>query len=316
LKIKNWHRRIAASFVAAGLWLPATSYALNIPLQDSSFESFVVPALGYAYSNEYRPDSPWVDDLDSPVGFHQDDGESSWLYNAAYAENPTNSRRGSPRSGFQAMHGRANYSAQETSAVFEAGRTYAFSLWAQNDEVLDNGNGVFMYIFDGTAPFSDAASLAVALVTSINQRLDGMTAAKSQANWSQISVSHTVAPGAPEIGHPIGVGFFARLDSAVDDASLTLVPPEADFDGDDDIDGADFLLWQRGLGLDARDHFLNGGLGDGDSAVDDGDLAVWITQFGSSGSTLAQQVPESGGVLWAALAAAAVARRESQRGLA
>ena len=51
-----------------------------------------------------------------------------------------------------------------------------------------------------------------------------MTAAQSQANWAQISISHFVATGAPEIGHPIGVGFFARRDSAVDDASLSSVP--------------------------------------------------------------------------------------------
>ena len=54
------------------------------------------------------------------------------------------------------MHGLANYSAQETSAVFEAGRTYTFSLYAQNDELLNDTNGVFMYIFDGNVPFSDA----------------------------------------------------------------------------------------------------------------------------------------------------------------
>ena len=51
-----------------------------------------------------------------------------------------------------------------------------------------------------------------------------MTAIQSQANWTQVSVSHTVAPGALEIGHPVGVGFFARRDTAVDDATLASVP--------------------------------------------------------------------------------------------
>ena len=119
------------------------------------------------------------------------------------------------------MHGLFNYSAQETNAVFEAEKTYTFSLWAQNDEILNDTNGVFMYIFDGTIPFSDANSLSSSLITAINKRLPGMTSAQSQTNWTPISISHTVALGAPEIGHPVGVGFFARRDTAVDDASLS-----------------------------------------------------------------------------------------------
>src|SRR6185295_8001899 len=152
----------------------------------SSFEAFTVPALGYAYSNTYRPTSAWVDDLDNPPGYTQDDGFSSWLYNSTYAEDATNSRRGSPRTGNQAMHGLANYSAQETSAVFEANTLYTFSMWAQNDQVLDNTNGLFMYIFDGTIPFSDANSLASSLTTAINNRTAGMTQAQSQANWTKV----------------------------------------------------------------------------------------------------------------------------------
>ncbi|HEX6963719.1 MAG TPA: PEP-CTERM sorting domain-containing protein [Lacipirellula sp.] len=229
MKISNWCRNVAATLLVAGIWIPSVSYAVSIPLGDPSFEDFVVPAVGYAYSNEYRPTSAWVDDLDSPPGYTQDDGNSAWLYNSAYAEDASNSRRGAPRTGNQAMHGLANYSAQETTAVFEANRTYTFSLWAQNDELLDQSNGLFMYIFDATVPFSDGNSLANlgGAFTAINARQAGMTAAQSQANWTQVSVSHTVAPGAPEIGHPIGVGFFARRDTSVDDATLTAIPEPA-----------------------------------------------------------------------------------------
>jgi hypothetical protein len=147
-------------------------------------------------------------------------------YSATYAENATYTKRASPRTGTQAMHGLGRYSAQETSAVFEAGRTYTFSLWAQNDVDLNETNGVFMYIFNGNVPFSDSNALASSLITAINARTASMDAAQSQANWTQLSISHFVAPGAPEIGAPIGVGFFARKDSAVDDAALTSVVPE------------------------------------------------------------------------------------------
>ena len=227
MKINNWHRKVAAALVAAGISLP-TAYAVDIPLGDPSFETYVVPSRGYAYAADplgaYRPTSPWVDDLDAPAGYTQDDAASNWLYSATYAESTTFTKRPAPRTGSQAMHGLNNYSAQETSAVFEAGRTYTFSLWAQNDVDLNETNGVFMYIFDGTVPFSDANALAGALFTAINQRTVAMTAAQSQANWTQLSISHSVAPGAPEIGHPIGVGFFVRKDSAVDDATLTFIP--------------------------------------------------------------------------------------------
>jgi hypothetical protein len=231
MKVTNWHRKVVAALVAAGISIPGVAYAVDIPLGDPGFENFVVPAIGYAYADTYRPTSAWVDDLDSPPGYTQDNAASSWLYNAAYAESPANSRRASPRTGNQAMHGLANYSAQETTAVFEAGMTYTFSLWAQNDEILDQANGLFMYIFDGAVPFSDANSLANlgGAFTTINQRQPGMSAAQSQANWTLVSVSHTVAPGATEIGHPVGVGFFARRDTAVDDASLSVVPEPTTF---------------------------------------------------------------------------------------
>jgi hypothetical protein len=224
MKVTNWTKKLCAAIVAAGIWVPSMAYAVNIPLGDASFEAFAVPASGFAYANTYRPTSAWVDDLDSPPGYTQDNASSAWLYNASYAEIASSSRRGSPRTGNQAMHGLFNYSAQETSAVFEAGQTYTFSMWAQNDEVLNDTNGLFMYIFDGTVPFSDPNSLASILHTAIPQRTAGMTQAQSQANWALLSVSHTVGVGAPEIGHPVGVGFFARRDTAVDDASLSAVP--------------------------------------------------------------------------------------------
>ncbi len=227
MKIKNWCRHLASTLVAAGIWIPATSYAFDIPLGDPSFESFAAPAAGYAYSDAYRPTSAWVDDLDSPPGYTEDDGSSNWLYTAAYAENDTYSRRGAPRTGTQAMHGLKRYSAQETSAVFEANRTYKFSIWAQNDVDLNETNGLFMYIFDSTVSFSDANALAGVLYeAAIPVRGDAMTAAESQANWGLFSVTHSVAAGAPEIGHPIGVAFFARKDTSVDDASLQSQVPE------------------------------------------------------------------------------------------
>jgi hypothetical protein len=244
MKVTNWTRKIVASLIAAGLWVPS-AHALEIPLGDPSFEAFalstVLPAGSqYAYANQYRPTSAWVDDQDHFSAPHvQDTNPSNWLYTTAYADKGTGSRRGSPRTGNQAMHGLFRYSSQEVSNVFEAGKTYTFSMYAQGDHdaELFSATGwqsrVFLYIFDGSLPFSEANSLISQRYSppgdSFNQndfvnRDPSWTAAESQAGWTQISLSWTVQAGAPEIGHNIGVGFWAGDDACLDDASLTVVP--------------------------------------------------------------------------------------------
>ncbi|BBO33867.1 DUF4623 domain-containing protein [Lacipirellula parvula] len=61
-----------------------------------------------------------------------------------------------------------------------------------------------------------------------------------------------------------------------------VVPPvvDADFNGDLIVDGADFLIWQRGFGLSAQVDKSTGDA-DGDGNVNDADLAAWKTQFGT-----------------------------------
>jgi hypothetical protein len=236
MKINNWCKHLAGALLAAGIWIPNVSYAINIPVGDNSFEDFVVPAFpagaGYAYSDTYRPTSAWVDDLDSPPGYVQDDGDSNWLYDAGYAEGGSSARkRPAPRTGNQALHGIGYYNAQETGAIFEAGRTYTFSVWAQgDDDATLSTSRVFLYMFDGSLPFSEANSLTFQRFApdtgDFVNRAVGMTQAQSQASWRQISLSHTVAPGDPEIGHPVGVGLWVAADGAVDDATLTSVVPE------------------------------------------------------------------------------------------
>jgi hypothetical protein len=68
---------------------------------------------------------------------------------------------------------------------------------------------------------------------------------------------------------------------------------DADFDGDGDVDGRDFLIWQRGFGLSEQE---NNSLGDanGDGNVNEGDLAIWQMQYVGPGELAATQtaVPE------------------------
>ena len=232
MKVTNWRRKLIASLVAGGTLAPGIGYALDIPLGDPSFENYVVPASpGYAYAvppaGSYRPTSPWVDDLDSPPGFSQDAGSSNWIYDANYAETASaTNRRAAPRTGNQAMHGLdGNFNAQKVVNVFEADKTYTFSIWAQNDLLLDQGDGVGLYVFDGNVPFTTTSAIGSAnFTTTVAHRTAGMTAVQSKANWGQLNVRATVFAGDPAVGHPIGVGFRAFRDSAVDDATLSVDP--------------------------------------------------------------------------------------------
>jgi hypothetical protein len=57
------------------------------------------------------------------------------------------------------------------------------------------------------------------------------------------------------------------------------LPLAADYDDDADVDGADFLVWQRSLGQSGPNLPADG---DGDGTVDAGDLALWQSGFGAT----------------------------------
>lgn len=237
MRIGNWCKKLSATLVAAGIFVPSITYADIIPIKfkDAGFEDYRVPkAVGYAYAADpfgaYRPTSAWVDDLDNSGGYTQDDSDSNWLYNADYAEvggTTGNSLRPSPIGGGrrQAMHTNLNYNAQVTNMVFEAGNTYTFTLLAQGDaDASSTSSRIWLYIFNGANPFNGGSPL----VADFYQPADGdfvnrnplWTPEQSQANWTPITLSWTVQEGASEIGSPIGVAFWGRADGAVD----TLVP--------------------------------------------------------------------------------------------
>ena len=82
----------------------------------------------------------------------------------------------------------------------------------------------------------------------------------------------------------------AVIDRVLDFFGFNIVPT-GDFDADTDVDGIDFLAWQRGFGTDSGAELADGD-SDSDSDVDAADLATWQTQFGTS-STLAVSAAES-----------------------
>jgi len=74
---------------------------------------------------------------------------------------------------------------------------------------------------------------------------------------------------------------------------------DADFDGDDDVDGNDFLIWQRGLGVGTTQP---AGDADDNGSVNALDLAVWKAQFGVPATPVAAAIPEPASVGLAVLA--------------
>ena len=68
------------------------------------------------------------------------------------------------------------------------------------------------------------------------------------------------------------------------------VTTSADFDQDNDVDGSDFLAWQRGFGIPAPDANKGDGDADNDQDVDGDDLTAWQTAYGQSAPLLATVV--------------------------
>lgn len=83
-------------------------------------------------------------------------------------------------------------------------------------------------------------------------------------------------------------------------------PANANFNGDAVVDGADFLIWQKGLGTGTT---LAQGDADGNGAVNGADLAIWKAQYGMppAGGGAATPAPEPGAVAIAGLALAGMA---------
>lgn len=84
------------------------------------------------------------------------------------------------------------------------------------------------------------------------------------------------------------------------------VPNSADFNGDDIVDGKDFLIWQRGFGAGGTSAT---GDANNDTLVNGADLTIWKSQFGTNPATpVAAAVPEPASATLVALGLVGLAR--------
>jgi hypothetical protein len=73
--------------------------------------------------------------------------------------------------------------------------------------------------------------------------------------------------------------------------NLDLQAATGDFNGDGQVDGADLLIWQRGMGISSGATLAQGD-GDGNGVVDAADYQIWADAFGAPSAVAAQAVPE------------------------
>ncbi len=89
---------------------------------------------------------------------------------------------------------------------------------------------------------------------------------------------------------------FDRVVGGRLDIGAVELQPLADFDHDSDVDGSDFLAWQRGFGTMAPNATKADGDADNDLDVDAADLIKWQNQYGLSAESVgASSSMQSGG---------------------
>jgi hypothetical protein len=83
-----------------------------------------------------------------------------------------------------------------------------------------------------------------------------------------------------------------------DVAAIVSPQPSGDFDGDGDVDGADFIIWQTNHPAEDG-HSLATGDADGDTDVDGADFVAWQDGFPSGSGPGATPIPEPGSLFLA-----------------
>jgi acetyl esterase/lipase len=92
-----------------------------------------------------------------------------------------------------------------------------------------------------------------------------------------------------------------------------LMQPAGDYDRDGDVDGDDFLLWQREIG-EAADPKGSGPDGNSDGRIDGEDLPIWLDHYGERElDLLATQVPEPTSLIVAVWAASWLNSKRANR---
>src|SRR5690606_23947237 len=86
--------------------------------------------------------------------------------------------------------------------------------------------------------------------------------------------------------------FSGRIDDLKIEAEKLITEAPGDFNGDGNVDGADFVIWQTNFPNNTGEATLATGDANGDGNVDGADFVIWQTNFPFTASQGAQVVPE------------------------
>ncbi len=174
--------------------------------------------------------------------------------------------------------------------------TAGFTARLDLDSILPSGDTAVLST--DLTTFTGASALAAGLANSFTAMLDTSAV-------GMFSASYTLSFSDENLAGAIGLGSMTlSLTGNVEAAFVE----SADFDDDGDVDGRDFLIWQRGFGTGST--FATGDA-NGDGLVNDADLAIWQAQYGTvpelQASTIA--VPEPHTLLLISLAGTVLTHR-------
>jgi hypothetical protein len=202
----------------------------------------------------------------------------------------------------------------------------------ETGEALLKNTSPFRVPIDGYTIQSTSGSLLPATWTSLDdQNVAGGDWAEANVSASSLSELKPTASTLLPRGDVYSLGKIFVGEAGTQDLTLgfliagqsvatpgvvlyTPVTPSADFDGSGVVDGADLLIWQRGVGR-TIDATSSEGDADHDGDVDAGDLAVWRSAFGAGAAPSAAAVPEPAAWLLAVVSVAFMLRvKSSSRG--
>ena len=153
----------------------------------------------------------------------------------------------------------------------------------QVDDFTYDGSGISVFFYLGVDDSSFASGLAVGpqlVGTNFDGTQDPLVI--DLPSGETLEGYHAISAWCLVAHVDFGSGTFA-----------TVSQPNADFDEDGDVDGQDFLIWQRGVESGSS---LSQGDANGDSVVDAADLVVWQDQYGTATPNLSS-VPEPASIL-------------------
>lgn len=129
--------------------------------------------------------------------------------------------------------------------------------------------------------FANGSALEAGTSLSFDAAFDTSAVGNFAATYT-LNFSDENLPGASSLGS-LTLNFTGAVEQAIVNT--------ADFDGDGDVDGRDFQIWQRGFGIGTT---LETGDANGSGTVDEADLLIWQEQFGQLPEELATfaAVPE------------------------